>query len=320
MINLEKSNNKNFVILNLTDFQLCESEWCDERGKRALYTIDELYTRVRPDLVTISGDIAWCGDYDSLSFIGKLLDSYKTPWAVVFGNHDQDAGIDKLDKSIELFSSFEYFRYENGPSELGRGNYIINILEDEKIIHSLVMMDTHDRHLVKRQNGEEYLDWARLLPNQLNWYKERICELKALGVPESTLITHIPIYAYRLAWDEAFNSEYKPEEISPKESYDEKYWNDGYKDSFGVKYEGISSYPLEDGAFDVIKEMAHTKNVLAGHDHITNFSISYQGIRLSFALKTGHGCYADTRLNGGTVIEINSQGKASLHHEYVDAY
>ena len=247
-----------------------------------------------------------------------MLEKYKCPWAVVFGNHDHDGGIDVLDKAIEFLQGFEHFTYENGPNELGRGNYIINISDGEKIIHSLFMMDTHDRVPYIKENGDEVKAWGKLTHEQLDWYREKVTEVKALGSQESTLIIHIPIYAYNYAWDSAFNKEYDPKSITPEQSSDPKYWNEGYKDSFGVKYENASTYPTDDGVFDIIKELEHTKNILAGHSHIDNYSIVYEGVRLTFALKTTTGSYYDPLLNGGTVLTVKDNGSCSIHHEYVD--
>ena len=103
-----------------------------------------------------------------------------------------------------------------------------------------------------------------------------------------------------------------------EQSYDPACWNEGYRDSFGVRYEEISSYPLEDGALDAILAAGTTKHVFAGHDHVNCFSIRYKGVDLVFTLKTGAGCYWDSRLNGGTVIRITENGVADVWHEFVD--
>lgn len=320
MITLKKTGSKPFVVLNLTDFQLEADEWTDktEKGKEALKTIDTLYKRVKPDLVTLSGDLSWSGDFEALTNMGTLLDSYCVPWAPVFGNHDNDGGLETLDKAILLLSSFKYFTFEKGDESLGRGNYIISIEENEKIVHSIFMMDTHDRVASTNEDGKDALVWSSLNGAQIEWYKKKVKELKALGVPESTLIIHIPIYAYRDAWWAAYNPKYRAEDIPPKESSDIKYWNKGYEGSFGVRYEGVSSYPRDDGVFDAIKEMDHTKNILCGHSHTNTFSIPYKGVRFTFALKTARGSYHNKELNGGTVYEIDSYGNSTVRHEFVD--
>lgn len=244
-----------------------------------------------------------------------VLEGYNVPWTAVWGNHDQERGLEYLDKAQELLLKHEHFVYEQGPIELGRGNFVIAIKEENKLVHALVMMDTHDK--MPKPNTENELAWAKLTPSQLEWYKDKINELKTLGCIESTIMVHIPIYAYNIAFEKAFKAEIDLKSVKPQESHNKEYWNDGYEGSFGVKYEGICSYIEDDGAFDVIKELDNTKNVICGHDHVNNFSIEHEGVRLTFTLKTGAGCYWNSELNGGTTITINEKGYAKIKHEYV---
>ena len=322
MITLNKNKDKDFVILNLSDFQLWASEWepTSESAPKIRGTIDELYKRAKPDLVTITGDLAWSGDFDSLRGLAKVLESYEVPWTYVFGNHDQEDGLDALLKTVDFLAGYEHCIFEKGPYELGAGNFVINIKEDDKIVHSMILMDTHNRLPLEREDGQVSMEWGKLIPEQLEWYKEQIKELKKLGSPESSLFTHIPIYAYNKAWEAAHNKEYNQNSIMPWESSDPKYWNEGYKDSFGVRWEGICSYPRDEGAFEVIKEMDHTKNLFCGHDHVNNFSVKYEGVRFTFVLKTTHGAYYKPELNGGTVMTVNQKGEMTVKHEYVDLY
>ena len=320
MITFEKQQNKDFTILNLTDFQLMagELEKDHPKGKIFRYTIDELIKRTSPDLITISGDIAWGGDYDAIMALSPIIDGYEIPWATIWGNHDQDNGLDRLDRTIGFLRENKYFTYENGPKELGRGNYVIAIKENNKIVHALIMMDTHDKMPKLGTGIENDKSWAKLTGEQIEWYKEQVKELKDLGCPESTLVVHIPIFAYRDAFKKAFKEGLEPKDITPEQSENGECWNDGYKDSFGVKYEDVCSYYVDDNVFDAIKELDHTKNVVCGHDHVNSFSVKYEGVRLTFALKTGPGCYWNEKLNGGTTLKINENGNLFVKHEYVD--
>jgi len=324
MITLQKQADKDFVVLNFSDFQLSPGEWSIEHknGRIIDYTLKSLYERVKPDLVTISGDIAWCGDYEALDIMASQLDKFGVPYAIVWGNHDQDGGSEKLIEAENVLSKHPLFLYERGPSELGYGNYIIAIEEDGKIIEALIMMDSHDHARCYDSEGKEIFAWGttpawgKLYPEQIEWYKEQIDMLRSLGCEDSTLIMHIPCYAYRDAFKEAYKGE--TTNISIEESYKSEYWNEGYEDSFGVMYENICSYPANDGVFDAISEKgAHTKNVLVGHDHKNCFSVVYKGVRLSFAVKTGAGCYWTPEMNGGTVLTVNKNG-VKLNHEFVD--
>ena len=67
MFELKKQVGKDFVILNLADVQLGNDEWNPEHKNRkiATYTIDTLIKRVKPDLITLSGDQGWAGQIES---------------------------------------------------------------------------------------------------------------------------------------------------------------------------------------------------------------------------------------------------------------
>ncbi len=320
MITLHKDKNRDFVILNLTDFQLTKDEWqlTHKNGAIVHYTLDELYKRAKPDLVTISGDLAWCGDYDALECLALKLDSFGVPYCVVWGNHDQDGGMEKLEKTVELFKKHPLFTYEEGPKELGNGNYLVTINEGEKTVEGLIFMDSHDKAPNSFRDGKEHWEWAKLYDEQIPWYKEQIATLKELGCEDATLIMHIPIYAYRHAFNAAWNKEFEAGKISLADTYKSEYWNEGYKDSFGTCWEGVCSYPHEEYVFDTIKECGITKTLIAGHDHTNCFHIVYEGVRFVYATKTGPGCYWKNPINGGTVIKVGSEGVTEVYHEFVD--
>lgn len=308
--------NDTFKVLNFADAHICSDELNPEHRnyKMIRKTIFELMERVKPDLVTFSGDQAWRESPSSYEYLASMMDGFNTPYAVVFGNHDQEGS---LDSTVQVLKSHPLCIYEDGPSEHGRGNYLIGIYKNDKPIHALVMLDSHDHEKCKNDKGEDVWSWARLLPNQLEWYKEQIKDLKAQGFAQSSIIMHIPTYSYNLAFNSAFAGE-KSNAISLAESYNPDLWNEGYKDSFGVKYEGICSFFKDEGSLDAIVEAGHTRDILVGHDHVNCFSVKYRGVRHTFSLKLGAGAYHNKSLNGGTVIEIDANGQTQIKHESVD--
>ena len=320
MIFLDKKEGAPFKILNLTDVQATAQELNGENAKHTAIirgTIRELVERTRPSLITLSGDQSWCGAVEANHLIASLLDEYGIPYACAWGNHDQDGGLDKLDSVIEEYARHPLFTYENGPCELGRGNYVIAIREGDRVVSALIVMDTHDR-VPYGESGSERMVWARPTEAQYEWYAEQITALKALGCEDATILTHIPIHAYRLAWNEAYCGADDYRTVTTEQSASGECWREGYKSSFGVRGEDICAYPEDEHFFDVIRANGIVKNYLCGHDHVSSFSIEYQGVRLSYCLKTGPGCYWKPELNGGTLITIGESGVCDVHHEYVD--
>lgn len=320
MFTIQKQPSKDFLILNLSDPQLNDAEWAPEHKSRAIlqYTMRTLIESEKPDLITVTGDIAWAGETAAYKAFADEIDAYGIPWAPVWGNHDNQGGTETIDKVADLYMTYPHCIYEKGDAAIGNGNYVIAISEGDKIAEGVIMMDSHDRDPYPKEDETMDKVWAKLTKPQLVWYKEQIEMLKKLGCNDTSVFLHIPIYAYREAWKAAHNTEFAPESITPQESSDPKYWNDGYKNSIGVQYEGIASYPEDEGAFDAILEGGTTKLVVAGHDHINNTVINYRGVDLVYSLKAGAGCYWNPCLNGGTVIRITENGVAEVRHSFVN--
>lgn len=317
---LQKNPDKDFIILNLTDPQLGDPEWAEGHSNRKIleYTVAELMQRVKPDLITISGDLAWACYTRAYDLLAELLEQYQIPWAPVWGNHDNQEGAEHVEFIVNRYQNYPHFLYEKGAPSMGNGNYVIAIEEEGKVVEGLIMMDSHDREDYVNDKGEQEKVYSKLTAEQLNWYRAQIRSLKEKGCDSATLILHIPIYAYREATKAAYKQGLDLMQITVEQAEGAECWNEGYEDSVGVQYEGICSYPEDDGVFAVIKEEGVTKRIIAGHDHANNWIIRYDGVQMIYGLKTGEGCYWNPRLNGGTVLKVGKNGVYEVKHEYVD--
>lgn len=318
---LQKFPDKDFVILNLTDPQLSDAEWAEGQTPRRVleYTVNELVARTKPDLITVSGDLAWAGNHHAYDCLADLLDGCGVPWSFVWGNHDQQTGQAEVERVVERYLQRPLCLYERGDAALGNGNFVLLIEQEGQAVQALLMMDSHDREAVIDQNGETQEAWAKLTAPQLAWYRQQVAALRDRGCRDAALLLHIPPHAYRLASEAALKDQETRGEVTIAESMTAKPWNVGYGDSIGVQWEPICSYPSDDGVLATIKECGLTTHVLAGHDHRIATMISYEGIRWIYALKTGMGCYWTPALNGGTVLTVSENGLSDARYEYVDA-
>ena len=318
MIILKKDPNRDFRIINLTDPQLSDGEWEEGKQEKNVLerTVKTLVERTCPDLITVSGDIAYSENEIAYRKFAELLDGFDIPWAPVFGNHDIQGGLEPLEKAAKIMTARGKCLFEEGDRSLGFGNYTIVIEQNGKPLHGLLMMDSHDRRDYTGKDGKTGLAWSDVLPEQIIWYRGQVKALSEAGIKESTLIIHIPLYTYREAAKEAFKEGLDQRSIEPFDGMQKGCFNEGYEDSFGVMYEEICSYPEDNGFFDAIKDCGHTKTVLCGHDHVNSFAVTYRGVRLIYSLKTGPGCYWDPRLNGGTLLKIDKSGKLSAEHVF----
>jgi hypothetical protein len=315
---LQKQKDRKFTILNFSDPQLSNAEWGEGHPNGILLreTITAMIDEVKPDLITVSGDLAWASEFVAYDMLAKFLDSFGIPWAPVFGNHDNQHGPEAVCKAAEIMKAQKTCLLEQGDPAMGYGNYVIGIEEEGRLIHGLILMDSHDRKAWVDEQGNHRYDWADIEPNQFPWYREQVEMLKAKGAKESSLLMHIPLYTYRTAVEAALRSDIDRSAVSPFNGEQGDCWNPGFENSFGVLYEGISSFERENGFFDEILAADHTKTVLCGHDHVNTIGVYWHGVLLAFTLKTGCGCYWNPKITGGTVMTVDSDGKMEIEHRF----
>ncbi len=302
-VTIEKDPDKDFVILNLADVQMKDDEIYTIEADETFALIDSLVEEHKPDLITLSGDNAWAM-ISTIELIRKL-DSYDIPWAPVMGNHDGQGCADEFWPSY-LYADAKNCLFEFGPKGMEYGNYIINITENGKIIHTLFMVDTHNNTEYTLADGSVTGGYDHLWENQMQWYEWAVNGISSIEgkTVESTVIMHIPVYEYKDAWAAAWDAE-------------NNCFREGFEASGGIQ-EDINSPPVNTGFFDLCKRLGSTKNMVCGHDHVNDFSILYEGIRLTYGVKTGYCAYYDSDFMGATTITVNSSGNASIHQNYVD--
>ncbi len=351
---IEKSHGKDFTILNLTDVQLGDGEidFNAEQVRRADKTIKELVEKVQPDLITVTGDQGY-GTKKSLLYVGNLIDKYGIPWAPVFGNHDNQEDELLTDQQAYLYeTAFNNCLFKSGPKNLATvesgsvayGNYVINVVERDQtaakfhVVKSLIFVNSRDNFDYKSDplfdgqapiNGSNY---AMLSDSQISWYKWAVQSVQRFGENgrvKSAMFMHIPIYAYNLAFNAAYKTDVDPfqygkydDAVKNKdvfESYSDKsIWKEGYEDSVGGRRESICSAPYDDHVLEAIKACDSTDLLVAGHDHVNNFIIEYEGVTMAYGLKTGSGCYYDKDMSGGSVILIRDNGSSVIYHQFTD--
>ncbi len=330
MFRLKKLPGQDFTVLFLADPQMHGRQWdaTDPTCTVLRYTVETLVARHHPNLIAVAGDIAYAGhegcDLSHDNF-ADLMESFGIPWSFVFGNHDDQGGPDFVRRTAQRYLCHPHCLFEAGDARMGCGNYVISVEEDGKIVSALLMMDSHDCCFdVKpyiNADGVECVYDSSLNDLQRIWYQEQIEALRNMGCEDTALVMHIPCSAYRDAYQAAYRDPSREalDALPLSETgVGASCWEDAYKDSFGAMHEGISDYGHDDGIFEMIRASHSTHHVFVGHDHVNNWSIRYNGVRLTYITKCGMGDYADRAFNGGTVVRITADGIADIAHDYVD--
>ena len=189
--------------------------------------------------------------------------------------------------------------FKQGPDNIGGiGNYIINIRENDKIVQSLIMMDTHASRYYDKDDEDRHYDF--IYDSQIEWYKWAINGINEYNnsKTDSMIFMHIPIPEFKTAYD----------------LWQQEGGAEG--ENFGIKGEEECPSYINTGMFNAIKEFDSTKYVFAGHDHLNNYSVMYEGVRLTYAMKTGDRCNQTPGQNGGTLITMGD--KITVEHIYVE--
>lgn len=298
---IRKEPGQDFVIMNVTDIHMSDFTIDAVTNIRNLDSIRRKAQELQPDLITLSGDIFWTqmregSVYHSVHRLTEFMDSLGIPWAPVFGNHDAEGNCD-ADFLAEVMMSGKYCVMQKGDASMGVGNYIVNICEGEKIVHSVVLFDSHNGNL-----------WE----NQVQWYRWAIEGVNSLSQEPvtSSVIMHVPFAQYVYGYDA---------------SWDGEGWKEG-SGAFGRKGEACccetdeNGNPIDNGFFAVIRELGSTTNALCGHDHANSYSVVVDGVRLTYSLRLGYGAYWEYDQQGVTTLTVDSQGNCVAEHHYMYPY
>ncbi len=297
-VELKKNPEKDFVILNFGDIQCHDGEAFSEVGEFYEETVDKLIKKTNPDLITLTGDNAF-DPFAHLRLI-NFIEKYNIPWAPVMGNADHDGLISEFWLAYRLKKAKNCL-FSCGPEGFGYGNYIINITENGKAVHTLFMMDTHHEDTIQKGSYDHFFK------EQIEWYKwavEGIAKENGKTVPSSVFM-HIPVPEYLDAWHSIQNE--NGGLVSP---YD--------KAEFCKYQEEIGAPLFNYGFFDLCLKLGSTKNMLCGHEHKNCFTIDYKGINLTYVLKTGYGCYWEHKTHGGTTLSVKSNSETQTEHHHIN--
>lgn len=267
-----------FRICQLTDIHLGDYplERIDEKTLSQLRNVLE---NNEFDLFIITGDLIWGKDnedpHQSLKVLFGLLNEFKTPVAITYGNHDTEGKFGReyirdYENRLEHLAD-KYHVYMSGEKE----NYLLEICDRDtgEIVNKIFVWDGG-----AESRWPDISRYAAIDLDQINWYvdtsKSYAAKTFDLG------FTHIPLPEYS------------------------RVNRDRITGSFG---EQVWCSDLNSGLFHEILKQNNIKALFAGHDHYNNFSGSYAGIQLNYGNVTGYNCESDL-VRGVTQINLYNDG------------
>lgn len=320
-------------VLQLTDVHIGGGWMSGKKDAMALNAVAAMVTAEAPDLVVVTGDVAYpvpfqagtLNNKNSARLFAELMEKLGVYWTMTFGNHDTELYSFYTREDMAAFytgGDYPHCLLTSGPADVdGVGNQIISVRNSAgAYTRLLILMDSHS-----------YIDgdflglmwkYDNIHENQVEWYKAQIeaysaknAEKGVDGVVKSSLFFHIPLVEYKDAWYE--------------------YARNGFKDTENVKF--VSGFATEeekvifcgvgeDDLFETILAVGSTDAVFCGHDHYNNFDILYKGIHLTYGMSVDYlaypGIYKEGAQRGCTVLTFNPDGTFDRAAEsyYQDKY
>jgi 3',5'-cyclic AMP phosphodiesterase CpdA len=260
--------------------------------------IRETVQETKPDLILITGDIVY-GRFDPkgdlLKSIIAFMETLKTPWAPVFGNHDNES-LMGVDWQCQQLEAAEYCLFQQGDLT-GNGNYSVGIAQGEELLRVFYMMDSNGcSKPMCDSNGNQTAPApgtnivktsAGFGQDQIDWYTNEINAIHALDADvKISFAYHIQQAIFEKSFKkypqytgEATSSVLNtPLYIDKLETADDTDF--GY---VGRVMKGAWDYNYT--VFNDMKALG-VDSIFVGHEHCNSSSIVYEGVRFQFSQKS----------------------------------
>ena len=318
---LNVPTNKEINILQLTDTQIIDpaqtrvgvelggTRPAYEGGEEALYGNMDLYIdrvfetlTVTPDLIVLTGDNTYGKFDDNGTMLDHLIAQMEKRgiwWTFVFGNHDKESDIG-VEAMLRKYANAPHCLYAYSGAA-GDSNISIAIKQGEEYKKLLFMVDTHS---TGANRVDEYMSSPNVLAgvyqSQRDWMTETVETFhKDVAEVSAQLYLHIPFAAY----ETAVANYTLGAEIA-----------DETGENFGGYYADANPFDA-DGTFFALLKTLGVNSVFCGHEHTNSYSVVYDGVRLTYGLKTGtYDAFRHGDL-GGTLITLGATDE--VEHIYV---
>ena len=290
-----------FKVMHLTDIHIGGGFMSKGVDEKALNAVAAMVTKEKPDLVIVTGDIAFPVPYTAGTFnnysgakaFANLMESLGVYWDVTFGNHDAECYSYFDRESVAKFyenEDYKYCLFQSGPTDVdGYGNHIVEVKNSEGIItQAIILIDSQayiKNNLIESIKGT----YDNIHPNQVEWYESEIKRMNAKNekiskdfVPVKSLaFFHIPLVEMGDGWNEFVENDFK--------DTDNFKYIEGVIGETGKRvYSGLG----EDDMFEKMIELDSTKAMFNGHDHLNNTTFEYKGIQFSYGYSIDYFAYS----------------------------
>lgn len=280
---LKFNTDKKFKIVQFTDLHV---KWQDPRSDVAFERMNQVLDAERPDLVVFTGDIIYSAPaLDNMRNVLKTVSDRKIPFAIVFGNHDNEQGATK-EELLTVAQSLPYnLTADDVPEIAGVGNYILTLRSSDGSRDAAVLycLDSNTYSTIEGVKGYDYIKF-----DQIEWYRQ-----KSAGFTRANGDKPLPALAFfHIALPE-FNQAASDENAQ----------------LYGIRREKACAPALNSGLFTAIKESGDVMGVFVGHDHDDDYAVCWHDVLLAYGRFTGGPTEYIHLPNGARVIELSEDSR-----------
>jgi hypothetical protein len=266
----------------------------EEMDPRTTALMEKVLDEEKPDMVVIGGDCISGGGCETvdqvkqaISHIAYPMEKRKIPWAIVFGNHDQEHfPKTKLakDQVMNIYESYPWNvnkGWQKGIYGVGNKDVLVRDTAGKSTVFALWLLDSNE-YAPKAIGG---YDWIH--SDQITWYIKTSKELEKKNgkkIP-GIMFFHIPLCEYS-------------EMVTQLKIADER-------------NEPECPSKINSGLFAAILDRQDIKGVFVGHDHVNSYVADWMGVKLGYCSGAGYGTYnmpddnpRGKRTRGGRVFLI----------------
>lgn len=280
---LQFNKDGKFKIVQFTDVHYIYN---DPRSDVSIERINQVLDMEKPDLVLFTGDVIYGKPAEEgMRTVLNLVSKRKIPFAVTFGNHDNEQGLSR-EELLKIIQSVPFNLTQTTPGISGVTNFILSVKASDGKRNATVLycIDSHSYSQIKGVNGYDYIKF-----DQIQWYRENSKKFteENNGVPVSSYaFFHIALPEY----NQAASSESAI--------------------LYGIRKEKACAPQLNSGLFAAMKEMGDVRGVFVGHDHDDDYAVSWKGILLAYGRYTGGNTVYNHLTNGARVIELDENANS----------
>lgn len=272
-----------FKILQFTDTHLGTGNGASEyrclQAEKTLARISRVVKQEKPDFIVLTGDIVTGGDASATwSRILDSLASFKTPFCIVYGNHDPERKLTRKEMSRPIVSTPYSLNRLNSAEELADVELEVLASQGDQPALLLYCMDSHDYSTIKSVKG-----YGWFTTDQIEWLRNS-CNARTesnggMSVP-SLAFFHICLQEYGQAWSDPKNSRK------------------------GKRAEDECPGALNTGMFAAMVESGSVMGTFVGHDHDNDYVVAEKGIALGYGRFSGDDSTYNNLRPGARVIVV----------------